>query len=32
VERAKEDFYFAAKDRELIEEMTADLQKIGFTS
>jgi len=32
VERAKEDFYFAAKDRELIEEMKADLQKIGFTS
>jgi Zn-finger nucleic acid-binding protein len=28
VERAKEDFYFAAKDRELIEEMKAHLQKV----
>jgi Zn-finger nucleic acid-binding protein len=27
VARAKEDFYFAAKDREMIEEMKADLQK-----
>ena len=28
VERANEDFYFAARDRELIEEMKADLQKV----
>jgi len=28
VERAKEDFYFAAKDRELVEEMKAHLQKV----
>jgi Zn-finger nucleic acid-binding protein len=28
VERANEDFYFAARDRELIEEMKAELQKV----
>ncbi len=28
VERAKEDFYFTAKDRELIEDMKANLQKV----
>lgn len=28
MERAKEDFYFAAKDRELIEEMKAQVQKV----
>jgi hypothetical protein len=28
VERAGEDIYFAAKDRELIEEMKADLQGV----
>jgi Zn-finger nucleic acid-binding protein len=28
VERAEEDFYFAAKDRELIEETKAHLQKV----
>jgi Zn-finger nucleic acid-binding protein len=28
VERAEEDIYFAARDRELIEEMKAHLQKV----
>ena len=28
VERANENFYFAARDRELIEEMKAELQKV----
>jgi len=28
VERAREDIYFAARDRELIEDMKAHLQKV----
>ena len=31
VERAKEDIYFAAKDRELLEKLKARLQKIEKT-
>jgi Zn-finger nucleic acid-binding protein len=31
VERAEEDFYFAAKDRELIEEMKVEAQKVEAT-
>ena len=31
VERAKEDIYFAAKDRELVEKLKARLQKIEKT-
>jgi hypothetical protein len=31
-ERASEDFYFAARDRELIEEMKAEFQKVEAAS
>ena len=32
VERAKEDIYFAERDRELIEKLKAQLQKVNRTS